>query len=166
MKMNSGCEGPLKHEVVHSAEMSGYPASNVLSDDFHDWLAEGYKTTGQGFTIKVDNCPRLIIGCKIKNKERGYRATKDFRVSGSVNESGPWQIILEDELIDTRHSNNDAELINFTFDHPVKIQFLKFELISYWGDHGGALNYFAAIRVKSKIFVKLRMDLRFKLYEF
>ena len=101
--------------------------------------------------IKVDNGQRLISGCRIKNKGFGIRATKEFRVSGSLNESGPWRILLEDELADTRNKYY-PDLVNFTFEQPVEIQFLQFELISYWGDDGGALQYFAAIHVRSKLY--------------
>ena len=50
---------------------------------------------------------------------------------------------MEDELVDTR--SKAASLLNFTFEEPVEIQFLKFELVSYWGKWGGGLQYFAAI---------------------
>ena len=67
-------------------------------------------------------------------------------MSGSLNEKGPWQTLVEDELADTRHK--PAALLNFTFENPVEIKFLKFELVSFWGtgaEAGGGLQYFAAI---------------------
>ena len=42
-----------------------------------------------------------------------------------------------------------AALLNFTFEKPVNIQFMKFDLISFWGD-GGGLQYFAAIPATGK----------------
>ena len=57
--------------------------------------------------------------------------------------------MLEEELIDTR-GGIEASLINFTFEKPVEIQFLKFELVSYWGEVGGGLQYFAPIPSTSK----------------
>merc|ERR1712192_312558 len=42
-----------------------------------------------------------------------------------------------------------ASLLNFTFEEAVEIQFLKFDLISYWGGSGGGLQYFAAIPATS-----------------
>ena len=74
---------------------SHYPASNVLilgqedtlvNQRFNYWLGENNKTTGQGFTLKLDDCARMIAGCQIKNKGKGLdnnRATKGFKVSGS-----------------------------------------------------------------------------------
>ena len=155
--------GPLKPEVVQATAHSSNPiqsASNVhilgeedasIDGKPNYWVAEMVKTTGQGFTLKVDNCKRLIGGCQIKNKGQGYAnyyATKEFRVSGSINENGPWETLVEDQLVDTRHS--PAPLVNFTFEEPVEIQFIKFDLISYWGTNAGGLQYFAAIPATSK----------------
>ena len=97
----------------------------------------------------------MIVGCQIKNKGKGDRdafaddrPTDEFRVSGSVNETGPWKTLVEAHLADTRGVN--APLVNFTFVEPVEIQYIKFELVSYWGDYGGGLQYFAAIPATSK----------------
>ena len=38
----------------------------------------------------------------------------------------------------------DAPVLNFTFEQPVEIHYIKFDLISFWGVHGGGLQYFAA----------------------
>ena len=141
---------------------SNYPASSVLilgeEDELMDnvkynyWLAEEGKTTGQGFTVKVDYCARWVAGCQIKNKGKGANpnwATKAFKIYGAKNESGPWKTLLEEELIDTTRGQ-PASLLNFTFKEPAKVQFLKFDLLSYWGPHGGGLQYFAAIPATSK----------------
>ena len=153
----------MKPEVIQgTAHSSSFPASNVLilgEEDAFDytngkrnyWLAEWGKTTGQGFTLRLDDCARLIAGCQIKNKGKGTSsgyATKAFKVSGSMNENGPWETLVEDQLVDT--SNWEvASLLHFTFEKPVEIQFIKFDLISYWG-LGGALQFFAAIPAASK----------------
>ena len=73
-----------------------YSASNVLLDNDKFWLA--LNETGQGFTIKVDNCERMVAGCQIKNMGMGAiynRASKDFRVKGSIHENGTWQTELQ-----------------------------------------------------------------------
>ena len=158
----------MKPEVVDSTSYSSvYPANSVLllgeqdevifgSNFYNFWLAEqaGWSKTGQGFTLRVDTCIRLIEGCQVKNLGAGRHtqtAAKGFRVSGSVNMGGPWKILLEDELADTR--GKPAPLINFTFEEPVEIQFLKFDLVSFWGTHGGGLQYFAAIPATSKTMI-------------
>ena len=140
---------------------SEYPASSVLILGQEDgrldnngkrnyWLAETKETTGQGFRIKLDSCARWIAGVQIKNLSGGssntHSATKGFRVTASVDESG--ETLVKDELEDTR--DKPASLLNFTFKEPVKIRFIKFELLSYWGEHGGGLQYFAAILATSK----------------
>ena len=110
------------------------------------WLAEQGKTRGEGFTIKVDRCARRVQGFQIKNKGKGTDtefATKGFLVSGSLDSNGPWKTLIQDELIDTT-GGRSADLPNFTMDKPVKIKFLKFELVSFWGE-GGGLQYFAPI---------------------
>ena len=100
----------------------------------------------------------MISGCQIKNcdnKFKGRRSTKDFRVSGSLNKEGPWKILVEDQLIFSR--SETVQLLDFTFVKPVEIQFLRFELVSYWGPHGGGLQYFGAIPAssitKQKVFI-------------
>ena len=123
----------------------------MINGNSNYWLADLMETAGQGFTLKLDNCARMIDGCRIKNKGKGTDdawATKGFRVSGSKNQDGPWETLVEDELLDTR--GKPAELLNFTFKEPVEIQFLKFDLISYWGNFGGGLQYFSAILATSK----------------
>ena len=114
------------------------------------WLAEKKKTEGQGFIMKVDDCSRLIAGFRIKNKGKGERidwATKDFLLSGK-NQTGSWQNLTKAQLSDTR--DKPAPLLNFTFDKPHLLQFLKFDLISFWGKKGGGLQYFAPIPATGK----------------
>ena len=80
-------------------------------------------------------------------------------MKGSLKKSGAWESLWEGELIDTTGGPGGpsaipickpASLLSFTFEKPVEIQFLKFELISYWGIWGGGLQYFAAIPATSK----------------
>ena len=84
------CGGSLKPEVVEGTAFSPlYTASSifVLSGQTNYWLAKHGKTTGQGFTMKVDSCARIIVGCQIKNLGKGVnsgRISREFRVSGRV----------------------------------------------------------------------------------
>ena len=80
-----------------------------------------------------------------------------FQVSGSIKENGPWDTLVEDQLIDTR--GVVASLLNFTFEEPVEVQFLKFDLISYYG-LGGGLQYFAAIPATSKTSTNIIINLK------
>ena len=157
----------MKPEVVQSTAFNSlYPASSVLilgeederwSNGTHNfWLAERGKTTGQGFTLRVDTCTRLIAGCHIKNIGKGLLrnwATKEFKISGSMDENGPWVTLVEDQLSDTSNGH-PASLLNFTLEEVVEIQFIKFDLVSYWGTDGGGLQYFAAIPATSQASIK------------
>ena len=147
---------PSKPVVIQSTSYddSKYPASNVLilGEEYgkmetpNYWLADYRRTTGEGFTLKVDTCRRLVAGFQIKNKGNGsamWRITREFQVLGSLNMTGPWEILAENELENTR--GKPAPLLNYTFEKPVEIQFLKFNLVSYWGREGGGLQYFSAI---------------------
>ena len=76
----------------------GEEDAKLEKNKWNFWLAQDKKTTGQGFTLKVDNCSRLIAGCQIKNKGEGMfgtRGTKEFQVMGSVNENGPWVTLVK-----------------------------------------------------------------------
>ena len=119
---------------------------------YNYWLAETRKTTGQGFVIKLDICKRRIGGIQLKNKGKGINnnwASREFRVSGSLDKkNGTWEVLVQGQLNYT--VNQPASLVNYTFEEPVEIQFLKFELVSYWGDMGGGLQYFAAIPAKER----------------
>jgi len=161
-RLDWSCEDPLNPEVVGETEnVSNAPPSSVLilgdedapgdrleSESYNYWLARWGETTGQGFTVKVDSRARWIAGFQMKNigKEAGSlgRSTKAFKVSGSKNEHGPWQTLVEDELADTSGDFTSAPLLNFTFEHPVEVQYLRFDLISFWKNAGG-LQYFAPI---------------------
>ena len=152
--------------VQSTAYSSQFPASSVLilgeeqavlaNGKYNFWMARERETTGQGFTVKVDSCPRMIAGFHIKNTGGGgYGArytTREFKISGAKYENGPWQKMVQEELVDTR--GKVASLLNFTFEDPVEIKYLRFDLISYWenadgGAQCGALQYFAPIPVTS-----------------
>ena len=156
--------GPLSYKVVQSTAYvaTHWPAESVLILGEEDglltdndvlrnfWLAEQGKTTGQGIILRIDYCKRLIAGFQIKNlgiaENRGF-LTDQFQIFGATNENGPWKMLADYHLADTR--GKPAPLLNFTFAEPVEIQFIKFELVSYWGI-GGGLQYFAAIPATSK----------------
>ena len=130
--------------MVENTGSIGNPANQTYNQTIF-WAAELFHKTGQGFTIAVDAHPRWISGCQMKNKEEG---TKEFRLSGSLNKNGPFHILLQEKLEDTKprwsNRNKPAPLLNFNFEEPVKIKFLKFDLLDIWGNNGG-LGYFAAI---------------------
>ena len=152
------CEGPLQPEVVWDSRTSSrkeYNASNLLTLSNRDiyehgkhranyWLANG-GLHNQGFIMKVHSCKRWIAGFRIQNKGLGSDsnwATKKFGVSSSQNADGPWTALVEAEL-EEPEDQKEAELHTFLFDEAKEIQFLKFDVISYWGDAGAGLQYFS-----------------------
>ena len=117
-------------EIIQSTSFNAFtPASSVLIfaeedekldkilSEYNFWLAGFQNNTGQGFTMKVHNgCSRLLAGFQIKNKGKGdfsSYATKGFRVLGAKKEKGPWETLVQAELVDTR--GKVASLVNFTF---------------------------------------------------
>ena len=158
---NAECEGPLRPEVVwdsRTISRKAYNASNVLTLANKDiccnvggthasnyWLANGgSKNLSEGLVMRVHSCKRWIAGFRIKNKGVGsdvHFSTRAFSVSGSLNADGPWVVLVEAELEDTV-GGKEAQLHTFLFDEPKEIQFLKFDVISYWGNAGAGLQYF------------------------
>ena len=151
--------GPLSPEVVQSTDHHiENPGSSVLILGEQDgrldngknnyWLPQVGQTNGQGFTVRVDTCARMIAGVQIKNARNAHEyATNEFKVSASLNKKGPWETVVDSRLPDTR--KEAATLLNFTFEQPVELKYLKFELISYWA-RGGGLQYFAPILATSE----------------
>ena len=161
----SDCTGPLKPEVVWHTQINNiYPATSVLVRHEQDgyqvgtsgaasyWITKSKNPIGQGIKIKLDNCPRWITGCQIQNTGKGTKSppastwvsTREFNISGSLSENGPWKTLVQAEF-DNMENNINPALQNFTFDQPEQIQYLKFEPISKWGSHYAALQYLAAI---------------------
>ena len=152
-----GCTNTQGPSIVRSVNPSNFPASNLLTlnsvlDRQNYWLAKKGRTEGQGFTVKVDKCSRWIAGFQIKNKGKGVGmnwATHDFCESGSLNINGPWKILAKGVLKDTT-KDKPARLYKFFFHEPKLLQFLKFDLVSFWGSEGDGLQYFGAIPATSK----------------
>ncbi len=58
-----------------------------------------------------------------------------------LSETGPWKQVLDEMLDDSRSQNDPLPLQTFNFDFTTA-RYAKFKLLSYWGDHGGGLQYF------------------------
>ena len=56
------------------------------------------------------------------------------------SENGPWKIVLQKTLDDSRNQIDPLPLQEFSI-APTQGRFVKFELVSYYG-HGGGLQYF------------------------
>ena len=63
------------------------------------------------------------------------------RVSARRTLGGPWIPILDEELEDSRHLADPLPLQTFYLTEQTTSQYIKFELLSWWGD-GGGLQFF------------------------
>ena len=102
--------------------------------------------TGHAFTIKLSTCKLNLAGVKIRNAEK-HRATRAFRIFGILEDGGPWVQLLQEELYNHLQNNSKPTLQTFYFKEAVEMQFLRFDMDSYWGGAGGGLNFFQVVPV-------------------
>ena len=113
------------------------------------WLAPNKKAgPRQGFTLDI-GCLKKVSGIQLKNtRNRMYknRGTKRFRLLASKSVSGPWKVILQKTLEDSRKKKPCLLTIQLEPNFPIwKIfRFVKFELLDYWGK-GGGLQHFSLL---------------------
>ena len=141
----------MKPELVSGTQLNGFPAQNVLTLGEGRlgriyWLAEKGKTTGQGFVMKLGSCEQTVAGIRIQNTKHPngpMTGTKRFRIYGGLSDRGPWgERILEEEMEDGRR--NPPPILTFYFTLPLTVQFLRFELVDFFGV-GGGLQYFSPV---------------------
>ena len=148
-----GCKDAQGPSIVRgtSRDPVNFPATNLLTlgsdlEEDNYWLAKARRTKGQGFTMAIGECKRRVPGVALKNTHNGHNrnwATKRFRISGALEQNGPWQSLLEQYLEDSRKQHSPP-LQQFFFQGPTELQFLKLELLEYWGQ-GGGLQYFSPL---------------------
>ena len=108
------------------------------------WLApNNYK--GHAFTLKLGECKLNLAGIRLMNVCCS-RATRAFRILGILEESGPWVQLLEGEF-DEVEKPATPTVKTIYFEEAVELQFLRFDLISFWGRHGGGIGIFEVITV-------------------
>ena len=143
----SGCNSLSQPEVVWSKTYNNhFTVANMRYG--WNWAApDGY--IGHGFTLKLSNCKLNIAGIRIKNS-CCERATRAFRISGILEDGGPWVELLEGELADTLTPASAPTLQTLHFKEAVQTKFLKFDVGSFWGAAGG-LNFLKVITVTGNI---------------
>ena len=111
------------------------------------WLTEDRKTGGeQGFIMDL-GCEKKVQGLSLRNVRNYHhhdRSTKKFRLLGSPNNNESWKELIVADLEDSR-KQNPPPIQNLTLDTSVIVRFVKFELLEYWGNLGGGLQYFKVI---------------------
>ena len=85
--------------------------------------------------MRIRGCKRNITGMRIRNAAHPW-ASKEFKVSGSLDYNGPWFNLVEEELKETN------AITTFHFSQPVEVQFLRFDLLS---QKGGGLSFFSPL---------------------
>merc|ERR1719237_1968051 len=98
-----------------------------------------------------------IVGVHVKNiahrdrttsQDPPLRATRSFRISGVLRESGPWEQLLEEEFENPLPEGAPAPTVQtLYFKEAVEVQSLRFDLDTYWGIFGGGLDYISVITV-------------------
>ena len=104
-----------------------------------NWYNAGDGDDNKGFILNL-GCTRRVNGIRIKNSRtnRSNRGTKTFKLSGSMDTSGPWAEIVEHDMPDPRsNSNIQEEIVSFG---ETQVKFLQWRTDDCWGG-GCALQY-------------------------
>ena len=75
------------------------------------------------------------------NEQKHDRHAKEIKVFLSDSKDGPWEEILSEVLPDTRNDVEDLPLLHFATRGQTLGQYLKCQILSHYGKHGG-LHYF------------------------
>ena len=149
------CEGWHQPEIIFSKSYNDpqYKIEGIFTDGGKYWLTPD-RYIGRGFTIQISNCSVSIAGVRIRNANHGLRrATKVFRISGSLNKTDVEEPLLEEEIENPLTTRAPAPTIeNFYFKKAAKVKYLSFELVHHWGSIGGGLDFFAVITESGNIF--------------
>ena len=107
-------------------------------------------------------CEKFINMLELVNTHSGShrnRGTKEFKVSVSLYQAGPWDQVVFETLEDPREQTDPLPVLTFPFSSSseVSARFVKFNLISWYG-WGGGLQYFS-VKKGRKIFRVLAMKI-------
>ena len=97
-----------------------------------------------------------MAGIRMQNAAQPW-ASKEVRILGAPEETGPWINLVEGELEET------AAIQTFVFGQPQVVQFLRFELLSYATQRGGGLRFFSHILGK---IIRLLRSFHFTIHSF
>ena len=100
-----------------------------------------------------------IVGVHVKNikhrtspSDLPSRATRSFIISGVLRESDPREPLLEEEFENPFLEGAPAPTLQtLYFKEVVEVQFLRFDLDTFWGPYGGGLDYFNVITVSGSL---------------
>ena len=106
------------------------------------WLGPDNKPAS--FLLKL-GCGRTVNMIELVNTHNGKlkdRSMKEFKVSLSMTEKGPWEEVVHRKLRDSRNHTDPLPVQVFSFNGR-NAKFLKFDMLSFYGK-GGGLQYFAS----------------------
>ena len=150
------CEGWYQPEIIFSKSLNApqFEIEGIFTDGGEYWLTPN-RYIGRGFTIQISNCSVSIAGVLIRNVNHALkRATRAFRISGSLNRTGTWEKLLEKEIESPLTTRAPAPTIEtFYFNATMEMKYLRFYLDNSWGGLGGGLDFFAVITESGNILV-------------
>ena len=115
--------------------LTKYKVEGIFTEGGRYWLSKD-RYTGHGFTIKLSACKMSVVGVRVKNiaHHNGNsltRATRSFRISGILRDSGLWEQLLEEEFENPLTDGAPAPTLQtLYFKEAVEVQFLRFDLDS------------------------------------
>lgn len=118
------------------------------------WLAP--QQSAAEFVLDL-GCNKIVNMVELVNTHNGNhrdRSSKEFKVSISHYPAGPWSSVVYESLEDSRDQEDPLPVLTFPFstDTEVTARFVKFNLISWYGE-GGGLQYFGVKKSKKFSFV-------------
>eukprot|EP00092_Neocalanus_flemingeri_P012265 GFUD01013221.1.p1 GENE.GFUD01013221.1~~GFUD01013221.1.p1 ORF type:complete len:589 (+),score=124.60 GFUD01013221.1:122-1768(+) len=105
------------------------------------WLSPNARTATFILNLGCSETFDSIRLVNVHNREHKDRATKQFRLYTSQTNSGPWTQVLDTQLEDSRQQQDPLPIQIIAIDTKTTTQFVKFELVSWWG-RGGGLMFF------------------------
>ena len=127
-------------------EVDRYNHANAAKDSANYWITEERTVEDQGFVMSLGRSS-TVWGVSLRNTHDSWLrdfSTKKFKVLGGATGNGPWEELLVADLEDSR-MQNPPPVQQLMFANPAVVSFIKFELLEYWGDRGGGLQYFVPI---------------------
>ena len=152
----------LKPEAVWSTHLNN---KNKIVNLFDKSITKSWKPPsnhkGHSFTLKLATCKMSLAGVSIRNNNQ-WRATENFTILGILEDGGPWEQLLKGRFDNPLLAGAPAPILKtFFFKEAVDLQFLRFDLDSFWGRIGGGLNYLEVLPVSGNFSVLVSYNFLF-----
>ena len=108
------------------------------------WLAPQQSPAEFVLDLGCNKIVNMVELVNTHNGENRDRSSKEIKVSISSYPAGPWSEVVYETLEDSRDQSDPLPVLTFPLstDEEVTARFVKFNLISWYGE-GGGLQYFA-----------------------